>query len=122
MAAIKFEILLLNFPYLMSIILFSMGCLIILTQSNLIKKVIGINVMETAIFHFFIAAGNIRGGSAPILSPESGEAIYVNPLPQALVLTGIVVSFSITVFALAIIVGLYKFYGTIHVDKLMKMR
>lgn len=111
-----------NFPFFMSMVLFSLGCLIILTQNNLIKKVIGINIMETSIFHFFIASGNFRGGVAPILDPEYADALYVNPLPQALVLTGIVVGFSITVFALAIIVGLYRFYGTIYVNKLMKMR
>lgn len=122
MGAFDFGLLYQNFPYLISMVVFSLGCLIVLTQQNLIKKVIGINVMETSIFLFFIAVGNIRGGVAPIFNPENSEAIYINPLPQALVLTGIVVSFSITVFALAIIVGLYRFYGTIHVNKLMRMR
>ncbi len=114
--------LLANFPYFVSILLFSMGCLIVLTQPNLIKKVIGLNVMETAIFLFFIAVGNISGGAPPIVNPATGGVLYVNPLPQALILTGIVVSFSVTAFALAMIVSLYRFYGTVHVSELMKMR
>lgn len=122
MNAFDFNILLYNFPYLVSVLIFSLGCLIILTQQNLIKKVIGINVMETSIFLFFIAGGNIRGGVPPLFDPEKAEAVYVNPLPQALVLTGIVVGFAITVFALAMIVSLYRFYGTVHVNELMKMR
>ncbi len=99
-----------------------MGTLIVLTQQNLIKKVIGINIMETAIFLFFIAVGNMHGGVAPIFDPLHPDAPYVNPLPSVLMLTGIVVSFSVTAFALSIIVSLYRFYGTVHVTELMKMR
>lgn len=115
--------LLLNYPFFISIILFCLGCLCILTQHNLIKKVIGINIMETGIFLFFIAVGNIVGGVAPIYDPAlPQEIIYINPLPSALMLTGIVVSFSVTSFALAIIVKLYQFYGTVYAPDIMRMR
>ncbi len=99
-----------------------MGTLIVLTQQNLIKKVIGINIMETAIFLFFIAVGNMHGGVAPIFDPLHPDAPYVNPLPSVLMLTGIVVSFSVTAFALALIVKLYIFYGTICAPNFMKMK
>lgn len=115
--------LMLNYPYVISIILFCLGCLCILTQHNLIKKVIGINIMQTGIFLFFIALGNIEGGVAPIYDPKlPAGAFYINPLPSALVLTGIVVSFSVTSFALAIIVKLYQFYGTVYAPKIMRTR
>ena len=115
--------LLLNYPYFISIILFCLGCLIILTQHNLVKKVIGINIMETSIFLFFIAVGNVEGGVAPIYDPAlPADIIYINPLTSALMLTGIVVSFSVTAFALAIIVKLYQFYGTIYAPDIMRMR
>ena len=78
--------------------------------------------METSIFLFFIAAGNIKGAVPPIYNPAQGDVLYVNPIPQALILTGIVVGFSVTAFALSIIVSLYRFYGTVHVTELMKMR
>jgi len=112
-----------NYPYVISIILFSLGCMAILTQHNLIKKVIGINIMETSIFLFFIALGNIKGGVPPIYDPSLPEnVLYINPLPSTLMLTGIVVSFSVTAFALAVIVKLYYFYGTIYAPNIMRMR
>lgn len=113
----------LNYPYVISIILFCLGCLCILTQHNLIKKVIGINIMETSVFLFFIAVGNIEGGVAPIYDPTlPADVIYINPLTSTLMLTGIVVSFSVTAFALAVIVKLYQFYGTIYAPDIMRMR
>ncbi|MFO7951842.1 MAG: cation:proton antiporter subunit C [Bacillota bacterium] len=114
--------LLYNFPYFVSIILFSIGTLIVLTQTNLIKKVIGINIMETAIFLFFIAIGNVQGGVPPIYDPQYSDALYVNPLPSVMMLTGIVVSFSVTAFALALIVKLYIYYGTISAPNFMKLK
>lgn len=118
----NFELILINFPYFVTIILFSLGTLIVLTQPNLIKKVIGINIMISAIFLFFIAVGNIHGGIPPIYDPAMPDALYVNPLPSCLMLTGIVVSFSITAFALALIVKLYIYYGSISSPNFMKMR
>lgn len=99
-----------------------MGTLIVLTQHNLVKKVIGINIMETSIFLFFIAVGNAIGGVPPIYDPAFPNALYVNPLPSVLMLTGIVVSFSVTAFALALIVKLYIFYGTISSPNFMKLK
>ncbi len=116
------ELILLNFPYVVAIILFSMGTLIVLTQANLVKKVIGINIMETSIFLFFIAVGNMHGGVPPIYDPAYPDALYVNPLPSVLMLTGIVVSFSVTAFALALIVKLYIYYGTVCAPNFMKLK
>jgi multicomponent Na+:H+ antiporter subunit C len=119
---VDLELLLINFPYFVSIVLFSMGTLIVLTQTNLIKKVIGINIMQCGIFLFFIVVGNIIGGIPPIYDPQLPDALYINPLPSCLMLTGIVVSFSVTAFALALIVKLYIFYGTICAPNFMKLR
>lgn len=118
----NFEALISNYPYFIAIIIFAVGTLIVLTQPNLMKKLIGINIMENAIFLFFIAVGNIVGGQPPIVDPAAPDALYINPLPSALVLTGIVVSFCITAFALALIVKLYKYYGTVNAPDFMKMR
>ncbi len=116
------ELLFINFPYFVAIILFSMGTLIVLTQTNLIKKVIGINILQSAIFLFFITVGNIEGGVPPIYDPQFPDVLYINPLPSCLMLTGIVVSFSVTAFALALIVKLYLFYGTICTPNFMKLK
>ncbi len=118
----NYEMLMLNYPYFISIIIFAVGTLIVLTQPNLIKKVIGLNIMTNAIFLFFIALGDIDGGAAPIVDPGAEAVLYVNPLPSVLVLTGIVVGFSVTALALALIVKLYFFYGTINAPDFMKMR
>ena len=116
------KLLIINFPYFVSIILFSLGTLIVLTQPNLVKKVIGINIMQSSIYLFFIIVGNIRGGVPPIYDPHLADALYVNPLPSALMLTGIVVGFSVTAFALALIIKLYLYYGTICAPNLMKLK
>ena len=102
-----------------AMILFGIGFVTLLLQKNLIKKIIGLNIMDTAIFLFLAAKGYISGRSAPIVI--DGVVIteyYVNPLPSALVMTGIVVAVSITAFALALSLKLYKKYGTLDMDKI----
>jgi multisubunit Na+/H+ antiporter MnhC subunit len=66
-----FSLLLANYPYVFAVFLFSLGWLIMLTQSNLIKKVIGVNIMENGVFLFYLAVGNIRGAEAPLVDPEN---------------------------------------------------
>jgi multicomponent Na+:H+ antiporter subunit C len=110
-----------NYPYFAAVILFAIGTLTVLTRSNLLKKLIGINIMESAIFLMFIAAGNIRGGAVPILDEANSAAQYINPVPSALMLTGIVVSVSVTAFALALIVRLYQSYGTTDARRIAEM-
>jgi multicomponent Na+:H+ antiporter subunit C len=118
-------ILLNNYPYFVSIVIFCIGIYTILSRTNLMKKIIGINIMGNAIFLLLISAGNIRGGIAPIV-PHGGElpagSFYVNPLPAALVLTGIVVSLSVTAFALSVVVKLHGYYGTIESNEILEIR
>ncbi len=111
-----------NFYYVAAIILFLIGLYIMLTHANLIKKVIGMNIIDTSIFLFFIAAGYIEGARSPIVDPLKEGVMYVNPLPSGLMLTGIVVSVSITAFALSLIIRVYSFYGTINIEEIMEIR
>ena len=113
--------LIVNYPYTIAVLLFVIGVLIVLTKSNLFKKLIGINVMESSIFIMFVAAGNIRGGAVPILN-QANTQTYINPLPSALMLTGIVVSVSVSAFALALIIRLYNVYGTTDAKLIAEMR
>jgi multicomponent Na+:H+ antiporter subunit C len=108
--------LVVNYPYLGAAILFGIGAFIVLTRGNLLRKIMGINVMESAIYLMFIAAGNLRGRVVPIVDSTKVAQGYINPLTSALMLTGIVVSVSVTAFSLALIVRLHRFYGTIDVD------
>ncbi len=122
MMKILLEKLIINYPYCIAAILFMIGGLTVLTRSNLLKKLLGINIMESSIFLLFVAGGNIRGGAVPVFDKANVESVYINPLPSALMLTGIVVSVSVTAFALALIIRLYKTYGTVDAQRIAQMR
>lgn len=122
MVKILLRKLIINYPYTLAVLLFAIGALIVLNKSNLFKKLIGINVMESSIFIMFVGSANIRGGSVPLFDGSNPQAVYVNPLPSALMLTGIVVSVSVTAFALALILRLYKAYGSTDAKEIAKMR
>ncbi len=111
-----------NFYEAVSVILFGIGFMNLLLQNNLIKKFIGLNIMDTAVYLFLAAKGYIWGRVAPILTDGIVDAsYYVNPIPAGLVLTGIVVSVSVTAFSLALVQRLYKHYGTLNMDEIMKI-
>lgn len=111
-----------NINYIGSFILFTIGLYTLLTHSNLLKKVIGINIMETSIFLFFVSIGYIKGANAPIIDLTNGNLTYINPLPSAMILTGIVVGVSVTAFALSLIVKIHQAYGTLELDEIMEIR
>ena len=111
-----------NYYEAAAVILFGIGFMNLLLQSNLIKKFIGLNIMDTAVYLFLAAKGFIYGRVAPIVT--SGEAVierFVNPVPSGLVLTGIVVSVSVTAFFFFLIIRLYKVYHTFDMDEIMKL-
>ena len=111
-----------NFYEAASVILFGIGFMNLLLQNNLIKKFIGLNIMDTAVYLFLAAKGYIFGRVAPILTNGVVDAdYYINPVPAGLVLTGIVVSVSVTAFSLARVQRLYKHYGTLNMDEIMKL-
>lgn len=111
-----------NFYEAVSVILFGIGFMNLLLQNNLIKKFIGLNIMDTAVYLFLAAQGYIFGRVAPIFTDGVVDAsYYVNPIPAGLVLTGIVVSVSITAFSLALVQRLYKHYGSLNMDEIMRL-
>lgn len=105
-----------------SIILFGIGLATLMLNKNLIKKIIGMNIMDTSIFLFLVAKGYITGKFAPIITDEfQGVHAYVNPIPSALILTGIVVAVSITAVLLALTVKLNEIYGTIDLEEIISI-
>ncbi|KGK88580.1 cation:proton antiporter subunit C [Clostridium sp. HMP27] len=115
------ERLLTNYYETASVILFGIGFATLLLHNNLIKKIIGLNIMDTSIFLFFIAKGYIEGKEAPILvNGFKGVDGYVNPIPTSLMLTGIVVAVSTTAFALALTIKMYEKYGTIELNEILE--
>lgn len=109
-----------NIDYVASVALFFIGLYIIIAKDNLIKKFLGLNIMETAVFAFIIALGTAEGGQAPIMI-EGAQGPFASPIPQALVLTGIVVAVSTTALALGLIVRIYHRCGTIEASELRGM-
>ncbi|MBR2527939.1 MAG: cation:proton antiporter subunit C [Blautia sp.] len=106
-----------NYVEAAAIILFGIGFTMLLFQRNLVKKLMGMNIMDTGTFLFLASMGYISGRKAPILKEgiASVEA-YINPVPAGLVLTGIVVSVSVTALTLSLTVRLYKRYHTLDID------
>lgn len=103
-----------------AVILFGIGFMNLLISKNLIKKIIGFDIMDSAVFLFLASQGYIQGRLAPIIINGITDAEkYINPLPSGLVLTGIVVSVSVSAFSLALTQRIYKRYGTIELDELL---
>jgi multicomponent Na+:H+ antiporter subunit C len=103
-----------------AMVLFGIGFINLLLQKNLIKKIIGFNVMDSSVFLFLAAQGYIDGRIAPVFNGVTSSAeVYVNPIPSGLVLTGIVVSVSVSAFFLALVQRLYKKYKTVEFDEIM---
>lgn len=108
-----------NYYETAAVILFGIGLTTLLLHKNMIKKIMGFNIMDTAIYLFLTSKGYIVGRLAPIVVNDDPRVeTYVNPIPSGLVLTGIVVSVSVTALMLAITVRLYKRYGTLDIDEI----
>lgn len=107
------------FNYWVVIILMMAGLYLVMASSNLIKKIIGLNIFQTAVFILFISMGKVSGGTAPIL--EEGISRFSNPLPHVLILTAIVVGVATTALGLAISVRIYEAYGSVDEDDIAAM-
>ncbi len=110
---------LVNYGEEVAILLFGIGFANLLIQKNLIKKIIGLNIMDTAVYLFLAEKGYITGRVAPIVVNGVQEVeAYINPIPSGLVLTGIVVSVSVTALMLSLTVRLYQRYHTLDLDEI----
>jgi multicomponent Na+:H+ antiporter subunit C len=99
------------------------GLYIVLTKRNLIKVIIGIDVFETGIFLLLICTGYVKGGTAPIFSqPGLEPSLMVDPVPQALVLTAIVIGVATLALALSLAIRLYDHYGTLDLRKIRELK
>ena len=111
-----------RYPYLFAVLLFLIGLWTLLVHPNLLKKIIGLNIASSAVFLFFIALGNVRGRLEPLVQPGGAAGELVNPVPAALILTGIVVSVSVTAFALSLVLRLYRHYGALNAEEIIRLR
>ena len=118
-----------KYNYWIYIVLMMIGFYAMIGKRNLVKKIIGINIFQTAIILFFISTAAKRGGTLPIVEHVYDHGIhqiqaasYVNPLPHVLMLTAIVVMVSTLGVALAIVIAIYRRYNTLEEDEILEQR
>ena len=102
------------YHYWVFVLLLMIGFYAIIAKGNLVKKLIGLAIFQSAVFLLYITMSKVTGGTAPIYPEEVGRAIYSNPLPQVLILTAIVVGISTTAVGLGIVVRIKEEYGSIE--------
>ncbi|MGN0131089.1 MAG: sodium:proton antiporter [Lachnospiraceae bacterium] len=108
-----------NYGEAVAVLLFVIGFANLLLQNNLIKKIIGLNFMDTGTYLFLAEKGYIAGRMAPIVVDGVQDVNnYINPIPSGLVLTGIVVSVSVTALMLSLTIRLYQRYHTLNMDEI----
>lgn len=111
---------LVNYEEVTSMILFAIGFTMLVFSKNIMKKILGLNIMDTGVYLFLASMGYIKNKLTPIV-PSTGDVNaldYINPIPAGLVLTGIVVSVSFSALILALTVRLYKKYRTLNLDEI----
>ncbi|MGI1669045.1 MAG: cation:proton antiporter subunit C [Neptuniibacter sp.] len=101
------------------IFLMMAGFYVVISQGNLVKKIIGLGLFQASVFILYISVANVEGGQVPIYA--EGVTLYSNPLPHVLILTAIVVAVSTTAVALALIIRIKEAYGTVEEDELQAM-
>lgn len=104
------------YNYLVVVFLMMAGFYVVISQGNLIKKLVGLSLFQTSVFILYITLGKISGGEAPIF--VEGVTTYSNPLPHVLILTAIVVGVATTAVGLALVVRIYEAYGTVEEDEI----
>ncbi|HEB11660.1 MAG TPA: cation:proton antiporter [Spirochaetales bacterium] len=112
--------------YSLCFILFIIGLYCVLTKKNMVKIVIGLVIMEYGVNLFLVLVGYRRDGVAPIMDkttdPLEFLATSVDPLPQALVVTSIVIGLGVTTLAIALCIKLYEKYGTFDISEIRRLK
>ena len=106
-----------HYSYWITILLMVAGMYILIARGNLLKKLIGLAILQTSVYLLYIAPGKLIGGTAPIIA--EGRDLYSNPLPHVLILTAIVVGVATLALGLAIVVRIREAYGSIEEDEIL---
>jgi multicomponent Na+:H+ antiporter subunit C len=106
-----------HYAYAVTVFLIVAGLYIMIARGNLVKKLIGLGILQTSVYLLYIAPGKLVGGTAPILAP--GFQLYSNPLPHVLILTAIVVGVATLALGLALVVRIREAYDTIEEDEIL---
>lgn len=108
--------------YILCFVLFLVGLYGVITRRNLIKIAISLSIMEFSVFLILVLIGYVENGKAPIVNLQAEGAIYVDPLPQAMVLTAIVIGLATTAMLMAIAIRLYRKYKTFDIREIKNLR
>jgi multicomponent Na+:H+ antiporter subunit C len=108
--------------FILCFVLFMVGLYGVIVKRNLIKIIIGVAIMEYSVNLFLVLIGYVRGGTVPIISKGFEYGPFVDPLPQALVLTAIVIGLATTALLLSIAIRLYRKYGTFDIRKINSLK
>ena len=106
-----------HYSYFVTIGLMVAGLTILIARRNLLKKLIGLAILQSSVYLLYIAPGKLVGGTAPIIA--DGHAVYSNPLPHVLILTAIVVGVATLALGLALVVRIREAYGSIEEDEIL---
>ncbi len=110
-----------HYHYWVFAVLLMIGFYALVAKQNLFKKMLGLSILQSAVFLLYITMAEREGGTAPIIQPGVADQLYSNPLPQVLILTAIVVGISTMALGLAIVVRIREEYGTIEDDEIRRM-
>ena len=109
--------------FLTFVIIFLWGFYIMLTRYNLVKKLVGMYLVQTSVIFFLVSISGKKGATVPVLLTTTDPvraADYVNPLPHVLTLTAIVVGVATLGVALALCAAIYRTYGTLDEEEVLK--
>ncbi|HWA37912.1 MAG TPA: cation:proton antiporter subunit C [Burkholderiales bacterium] len=107
-----------HYGYWVAIFLMSAGMYILIARGNLLKKLVGLSILQSSVYLVYIVPGKLLGGTAPIVSAQ--YSVYSNPLPHVLILTAIVVGVATLALGLALVVRIREAYGTIEEDEILE--
>ncbi len=112
--------------YSLCFVLFIIGLYCALTKKNIVKIVIGLVIMESAVNLFLVMLGYRKDGVAPIVEKTTNPLEFlsssVDPLPQALVVTSIVIGLGVTTLAISLCIRLYEKYGTFDISEIRRLK
>jgi len=121
--------------FITAVVVILLGLYAALTKRSLIKVVIGLSILDSGVNLLLISIGYLTGGTAPIFSPAVVKDMpltlenikrlsegMVDPVPQALVLTAIVIGFGVTAVALSLVIRLYRHHQTLNIDEIKNLK
>ena len=107
------------YNYWIVFLLMMTGLYVVMVSTNLVKKIIGLNIFQTSVFILYISMGKVDGGRAPIFDPA--VTLYSNPLPEVLILTAIVVGVATSAVGIALVLRIHAAYGTVDENRIQEL-